>query len=193
MPTVYDIARQLKLPAVEVQAHIHPQNLTSRMRNATKRFILNGHKGGWSSKANRIAEIIRGNHDLSWVALGYYTHFHVKREFTPDERALLIEIFEADNALYKMSKSSIDDNNDRAWALKHADRELQSNLELANSITANTANGLHRAYFKINSAHFQKEVGKILMGTRSDEEIELTKQLASKLDGDTPIPLKLNI
>jgi hypothetical protein len=188
MPTVYDIARQLKLPAVEVQAHIHPQNLTSRMRNATKRFILNGHKGGWSSKANRIAEIIRGNHDLSWVALGYYTHFYVKREFTPDERALLIEIFEADNALYKMSKSSIDDNNDRAWALKHADRELQSNLELANVFIVNG-----RTYFKINSAHFQKEVGKILMGTRSDEEIELTKQLASKLDGDTPIPLKLNI
>ena len=56
--SVYDIARQLKISGVEVQACINPTQITPRIKKMTQDMLRKGKiKGGWNSKSMQLSLI----------------------------------------------------------------------------------------------------------------------------------------
>jgi uncharacterized protein YqgQ len=185
MPTIYDVARDLKTAGVEVSAHINPAKLTVRMRNNIKRMLTTGiMKGSYYSHAARIAKIITKDHTLSHVRQQYgYTYFKIHRAFNAQERELITDLINTDKMLTRVADS--DNSYRKEWAenyYKESMNTLKLNLNLEFAVS-----------FRINNEDLRKQVQELISKIKTPEEIELRKQLCAKFDSNELIPIEIAI
>lgn len=66
--TVYEVARRIKMPGVEVQATFHPHKLSKRIFNASKKMIETGVINGWGASA-QVARFVFSSHHVGYVSV----------------------------------------------------------------------------------------------------------------------------
>jgi hypothetical protein len=186
MPTIYDIARDLKTAGVEVSAHINPANLTTRMRNSVKRMLLTGiMKGGYSSHAARITKMLTKEHNLSYVKDRYgYIEFRIHRAFNDQEREQLAEWFSADKMLTMLKKEDGD-----KYHSEWVNRSYESNMKTLNNKRTLEFNDMVR----VTNKELNEQTKELISLIKTDEEIKFRKQLCAKFDNNELIPIKVAI
>lgn len=98
--TIYETARQLKLPGVVAQAHIDPTQVSPRVKKMVQTMIRNGKlKGGWSSKSMQLANVLLEGKNLPM--LHPWNSMFRCRKLTTEDLAQMDEWFEADIMLEK--------------------------------------------------------------------------------------------
>lgn len=66
MATIYAIAHNLKMPGVQVQAHLDPTTLTTRMFNSVRKMIASGRVDGFGGAA-RVARHVLDSQDVPYI------------------------------------------------------------------------------------------------------------------------------
>ena len=179
--TIYDTARELRVSSVVVTAHIDPNKMTARMRSLIKKTIMTGNSGGYYSDSALLARKIINGVPLSSFKQHWYGHykFKISRRLNDDELALAKELFGTDHLLSRAngeSKTSF----------------VEQNLTELNECYKD-ADGFYAGHVRIYNKSIEKEVMNLLLSTRSKEEIELAKSIASKLDSNDLIPMTITI
>ena len=185
MPTIYDVARDLKTAGVEVSAHINPANLTVRMRNSIKHMLATGiMKGGYYSHAARITNMLIKEHNMSYAKNQHgHLQFKIHRAFNDQERELLTEFINTDKMLSMVSDSQ--NIYHKEWVNRYHKDGMQT-LGLTFNLEFSTS-------FRINSKDLRKQALELIAKIKTPEEIELRKQLCAKFDSNELIPIEIAI
>ena len=83
MATIYAIAHNLKMPGVQVQAHLDPTTLTTRMFNSVRKMIASGRVDGFGGAA-RVARHVLDSQDVSYIGNSKWG-VKINGQFTLDE------------------------------------------------------------------------------------------------------------
>ena len=179
--SIYDTARQLKIPGVVVQAHIDPTQITPRIKKMTQTMLRNGRlKGGWSSRSVQLARQLMRGHHLP-VLYGWDSIFRCQ-ELSQDDLAQFDEWFEADIALEKM-KYDLSVNH---WMASRLDTNLVENKRTIRKLGPKQ---MMQFYVRIDTPEIREQVSSKLLSLRLPEDVAALCTLADRLDDPTPIPM----
>lgn len=94
--TVWDTARLGHTAGIELTATLHPDRLTTRMRNSIKRMVASGQlSGGWQSHAKRLARALCDKYKVPYNQSSRYNVFVPLA--TPERlRVQLLDLLKAD-------------------------------------------------------------------------------------------------
>lgn len=185
--SIYDTARQLKIPGVVVQAHIDPTQISPRIKKMVQDMLRKGQlKGGWSSKSLQLARQIMRDSNLP-VLNGWDTMFRCQ-QLSPADLAEFDELIEADAALEKMRLTAA--QTESRWYVE----SIATNV-LENKRTLRRLNPKHMSqfYLRIDSPDIRKQIHDKLLSLRLPKDVFALCALADRLDDPTPIPMKLEI
>lgn len=184
--SVYDIARQLKIAGVVVQAHIDPTKVSPRIKKLTQDMLLKGQlKGGWSSKSLQLARQLLRGHNLP-VLNGWDSMFRCHK-LSDEDLAQFDEWFEADAALEKMKHSGEDTS---TWYIRRTMDNLRQNKEMVRSLRPDR---LIQFYLRIDTPAIREEINAKLLTLRMPEDVAMLNDLADMLDDTKPIPMPMEI
>ncbi|MGI9141596.1 MAG: hypothetical protein ACR2IJ_00245 [Fluviibacter sp.] len=185
--SIYDTARQLKIPGVVVQAHIDTTQISPRIKKMTQDMLRKGKlKGGWSSKSLQLARQLMRGHHLP-VLNGWDTMFRCQ-QLSPNDLAQFDEWFDADAALEKMKMTAA--QTDSRW---YVDRINTNIVENKRAIRKLNPKHLVQFYLRIDSPDMREQINDKLLSLRLPEDIAALCSLADRLDDPTPIPMELEI
>lgn len=185
--TIYDIARQLKLPGVVAQAHIDPTQVSPRVKKMVQTMIRNGKlKGGWSSKSLQLASVLLEGKKLPM--LHEWNSWFRCRKLTPEDVEQITEWFEADVMLEKAKMT--ESQRESGWYSKRLDTSLEENKHALRKLDSKQ---LVQIYFRMETPELREQVHEKLLDLRLPEDVAALHKVADRLDDPTPIPLKLNI
>ena len=183
--TIYDIARQLKLPGVVAQAHIDPTQVSPRIKKMVQDMLRKGKlKGTWSSKSLQLTMTLLEGKKLP-VLQGWNSWFRC-RELTLEDLAQIDEWFEADHMLSKMKLNP----DEHVYAIKRLVVSLEENKRAIRKLGSKH---LEQVYFRMDTPELREQVHNRLLELRLPEDVAALHKVADRLDDPTPIPLKLNI
>jgi hypothetical protein len=183
--SIYDTARDLKLPGAVVSAHIDPTKITPRIKKMVQTMLRNGKlKGGWSSQSFMLARKLLESKNLP-VLQGWNSRFRC-RPLTDADLAQFDEWFEADVALEKMKMNA--SQRDSVWYLKRFDANLAENKRAIRNLTHRN---LIPFYVRIDNDPIKVQVHDKLLELRLPKDIAALNEVADLLDAPTPIPLRL--
>jgi hypothetical protein len=185
--SIYDTARQLKIPGVVVHAHIDTTQITPRIKKMTQAMFRKGKlKGGWASKSMQLARQMMRDKNLP-VLGGWDTMFRCQ-QLSPSDLEQFDELFEADSALEKMKLAGKEDSN--VWYLKRLDVNV---IENKRAIRKLTDKHLTQFYLRFDNQELREQLHEKLLAMRLPEDIAALNALADRLDDPTPIPMQLSI
>lgn len=183
--SIYDTARDLKLPGAVVSAHIDPTQISPRIKKMVQTMLRKGKlKGGWSSQSFMLARKLLDGKDLP-VLHGWNSMFRCQ-PLTDADLAQFDEWFEADAALEKMKMS--ESQRDSVWYNKRFDANLAENKR---AIRRLTHTHMTMFYVRIDTPEMREQIEDKLVSMRLPEDIAALDALAESLDLPTPIPLNL--
>lgn len=184
--SVFDTARQLKIPGVVVQAHIDPTQITPRIKKMTQAMFRTGKlKGGWSSKSMQLARQLMRDKNLP-VLNGWDSMFRCQ-PLTAEDLAKFDEWFEADVALEKMKLSGKEHSH---YYLKRLDENVAQNKRAVRQLDRAH---MMQLYLRFDNQELRAAAHEKLLAMRLPEDVAALNELADRLDDPTPIPLKINI
>lgn len=185
--SIYDTARQLKLPGAVVSAHIDPTQITPRIKKMTQTMIRNGaFKGGWNSKSLQLANTLLEGKKLPM--LHTWNSWFRCRQLTSEDLAQMDEWFEADIMLEKAKMNEA--QRESGWYTKRLDANLEENKQTLRKIGSEQ---LVQVYFRIDTPELREQVHERLLALRLPEDVAALHKVADRLDDPTHIPLKINI
>lgn len=94
MPTVYDIARTIKLPGTKTTVTFNSERLTPRVRNAVRRMIDSGIVKGYGASAQLAKRLMRYGSVSYAVVTKYGVALEGHFEFSHDVETQLRELHE---------------------------------------------------------------------------------------------------
>ncbi len=185
--SIYDTARQLKIPGVVVQAHIDPTQITPRIKKMVQTMIRKGQlKGGGNSKSLMLARHLLQDKGLPMLA-GWNGTYRAKR-FDDAQLSFFDEMFEADAALEKITLSEKGADSAK-WALARLAQRVRENKLTVRRVDT-TMMGF---WLGIDSPEIREQVNERLLALRLPEDVAALDVVAARLDDPTPIPVKLSI
>lgn len=184
--SIYDTARQLKIPGVVVQAHIDPTKVSPRIKKMVQTMIRKGElKGGWGSKSLLLAKHLLDGKNLPMLAV-WNGRYRAKR-FNAEQIARLDELFEADIALEKMKMT--DSQRESEWYGRRIDEALRDNKLMVRRVDTT----MMAFYARVDTPEIREQVHALLLEWRLPEDVAALNAVADRLDDPTPIPVVLNI
>lgn len=95
MARIYDIADQLRIPGVKVDAALYPSNLTKRIFNSARAMIESGVINGYGGAAKVAKHVLRGRNvtHLQTTTRGILRYGHIN--LPKDAREEVMECYEA--------------------------------------------------------------------------------------------------
>lgn len=182
--SVYDTARQLKIPGVVVQAHIDPTLVSPRIKKMAQTMLRKGMlKGGWNSKSALLARHLL--EDTGLPVLARWNSFYRAPKFNAETLAYFDELFEADIALQKMDMSP--EQLGTPWNAKVLRDDLEENQQAVRRVGTTTKSLFLRMY----NEDLRAQAHEKLLALRSPKDVAALDALAARLDDPTPIPVKL--
>jgi hypothetical protein len=113
--TIYDTARDLKLPGAVVSAHIDPTKVSPRIKKMVQTMLRKGKlKGGWSSQSLMLARKLLDGKNIP-VLQGWNSYYRAE-PFNAETLAFFDEMFEADASLEKIRMS--DSQRESKWYIE---------------------------------------------------------------------------
>lgn len=184
---LYETARLLKAPAVDVVATFNPARLPTKLRNMVRKSIASGiHIGGWSSKTREVRKLVFSLLDeippVYVNGHSNYLHFVSNRPIDPDVRQELYGLLEADAAICKMAfteegrtgyyRMSRHDHN------THIDERLQMNKVRVAEI------GVKDYSLVVPTKHIRDQIANLFVLQRTPEEVAIAERMARLIDKD---------
>jgi hypothetical protein len=183
--SIYDIARQLKLSGVVVQAHIDPTRITPRIKKMTQAMLRKGVlKGGWNSKSLQLAQTLMRDSNLP--VLHHWNAVFRTRQLSPSELAQFDEWFEADVMIEKLK---IANPQEKQWAINRLNENVEENKAAIRKLSSN----MGTFYLRFDNPEYRAQASELLLSLRLPEDVAALNALADRLDDPTPIPLTINI
>ena len=185
--SVYETARKLRLPGIEITAVINPALLTVRIRNSAIRMIEDGVITGWGQAA-KLARVLMEDCKAPHIKHGRvsyrYTTVYNCKDISDDIRAKLTEAGEADVAIYKMELIEEINKFGSEWRKRELDN---LNKNPINSFSFDTLSGdlAFTAHSKAAKSLFMPIVIEMLASHREDR-----LKYSAKLKGTDLIPVK---
>jgi hypothetical protein len=184
--TIYDTARDLKLPGAVVSAHIDPTQISPRIKKMTQTMLRKGQlKGGWSSQSLMLARKLLDGKKIP-VLHGWNSSYRAE-PFNAETLAFFDEMFEVDASLEKMGMSAA--QRESKWFVERVEENLQDNKRLVRRVTTDSMS-LH---LRVDSPDIREQVNEKLLSLRMPEDIAALNAVADRLDDPTPIPLTIRI
>ena len=184
--TIYDTARDLKLPGAVVSAYIDPTKVSPRIKKMVQTMLRKGQlKGGWSSQSLMLARKLLDGKNIP-VLHGWNSYYRAE-PFNAETLAFFDEMFEANALLEKMEMSAA--QRESKWFVERVDENLQDHKRLVRRVTTE-AMALH---LRMDSHDLREQVNEKLLSLRMPEDVAALNAVADRLDDPTPIPLKIRI
>lgn len=186
MPTLYDVARQLKTAGVVTTAHFDPSTLTVRIRKAAQRMLSSGVlRGGWNSQSRKVAEIVATHHDLPMVrARGGYVYVE-PRTLNDQDLEEVERLVHADITAFKLNPEVPEYYIEKGKYKEYIDERAKRQLSGLDNFERH---GVDYVYF-LDEA-FAKQLGEYI-AAKVDNDSKRQKA-AAFLDSTTCIPLALD-
>ena len=172
MSSIYEAARRLRMPGLEVTALLYPNNLTKRLFNSVRSMIASGivkGNGGASQVAKHVLSTRNVTH-LKTTSFGImrYGSYQLSRE----AREEAIECYEA----YIMMQKA----NDHGAHNSYWDGNLKRAYEFFDGLP--NARWLHMG----NLPEMRDRIAKIYSDSRSDITLQNTADLLKQFDAGEP-------
>jgi hypothetical protein len=184
--TIYETARDLKLPGAVVSAHIDPTKVSPRIKKMVQTMLRKGQlKGGWDSKSIMLARKLLEGKNIP--VLHGWNSFYRAEPFNAETLAFFDEMFEANASLEKMGMSAA--QRESKWYIERVEENLQDHKRLVRRVTTE-AIALH---LHMESNDLREQVNEKLLSLRMPEDVAALHAVADRLDDPTPIPLNIRI
>jgi hypothetical protein len=184
--TIYETARDLKLPGAVVSAYIDPTKVSPRIKKMVQTMLRKGQlKGGWSSQSLMLARKLLDGKNIP--VLHGWNSFYRAEPFNAETIAFFDEMFEADASLEKMGLSAAE--RESKWYFDRVEESLRDNKILVRRVTTDSMS----FHLRMGNHDLREQVDEKLLSLRMPEDVAALNAVADRLDDPTPIPLKINI
>ena len=180
MPTVYEIARNLKLPGVFVSAHLDPATIPPRMFNSIHRMIKTGVAVGWSSQAAQVAKRLMRDHHVSFVETSPYG-VATAAILNPSIKDEVLELYEA----YITVQTAQAQPGSRAdytkyWEQRRADLEAMFRPDYF----------MHK-FIQVSNQHYRAQIALLMASARHPDDIAAGEALAARFRAGEKFPIQV--
>lgn len=175
--TVWDIARIGNTAGIQLTAALHPDRLTTRMRNSVKRMVMSGLLiGAWQSHAKRLARALCDKYKIPY---SQNTHSRVAvPPATPESlREQLVELLKADELAWRMAEGTLA----AYWVAQY--NEDRAALLCKRSDTC---------FVRFSDKHIGAEACSLLVAFVQQYSSDERKMVCAMLDGKDPIELNIS-
>lgn len=184
--TIYDTARDLKLPGAVVHAHIDPLRVSPRIKKMVQTMLRKGVlKGGWSSQSLMLARKLLDGKNIP-VLHGWNSTYRAK-PFNAEQLSFFDEMFEANATLEKIKLTPA--QKESKWYTERVEENLRDNKRLVRIVNTE----LRSFHLRFDSPDIREQVYERLLELRMPEDVAALNALADRLDDPTPIPFNINI
>ena len=177
--SVYDIARNIQLPATETTITLNPKNLTKRLRNAIVRNLRRGIGYGYGNAA-QISLLLARTYNIP-----YSNEYHVSisrqriAQLSADDREALRLLIIQDFAEYSMDNEYVGQNT------YYQDRHQS---QLAACATADLTHGYHINFYKRHNK--TTALKKFIDCAENNATCPNTQKVIDLINGDERLILK---
>ena len=177
--SVYDIARNIQLPATETTVVLNPKNLTKRLRNAIVRNLRRGIGYGYGNAA-QISLLLARTHNIQYSADGYVAISRQRiGQLSVDDREALRLLIIQDYAEFCM-------DNEYAAQNPYYQNRHQSHVDAC--ATADLESGYHISFYKHHNR--TTALKKFIDCAQNNANCPNTQQVIDLLNGGEPLVLK---
>lgn len=176
MATVYEVARNLKMPGVIVSAHLDPTTLTKRVFNSARKMIASGRVNGWGASA-RIARLVLNSKDVPFIGedkWGIRIYGYI--DLNEADKAECLELYQAHIMVRK------------AQDLRKYSAYWDDKLSSMESILAHTAK---YNYVQCDMAEFREQLSTIFLRNRYSVDMHKAQQVLTAFETGQPFPVNI--
>lgn len=178
MARIYDIADQLRIPGVKVDAALYPSNLTARIHKSARAMIESGVINGYGGAAKVAKHVIRGRNvtHLQTSTHGVYRYGHIN--LPKDAREEIIEWYEA---FVMTKKAQLGERGVREeyWDDRRGDvYKFMDNLP-------------NSRWIGVNQPEIRNRIAGICAAHRTDLTKQNTADLLKQFDAGEPFPINV--
>lgn len=187
--SAFDTARDIRLPGVVIErVYVDPKLLTTRMKNAVKKMLREGHAhGSWGSKSKALTVKLAECNDLMVVgSVGWGFNVPPRHTYGDDTVAEVLALIDADEAL-----ELIDDGN--SYSPEHVatakDRTRKRHARHREIIQTGTP---YRWMGRGHSKEIMFQMIDVFTKARSAAQIEAAEKLCDRIDAGDPIEVSIS-
>jgi len=176
MATVYEVARNLKMPGVQVQAHLDPTTLTKRVFNSARKMIASGRVNGWGASA-RVARLVLNSQDIPYIGedkWGIRIHGYI--DLSEADKAECLELYQAHIMVRKAQ--------DQAQYSFYWDGKLRS-------LESTLAHTDKYNYIQCDMAEFREQLSAIILRNRYSVDRHKAQQVLTAFETGQPFPVNV--
>ena len=174
MATIYEIARKLQMPGLNIHATFHPTNLTTRMFNSARRMIATGRIEG-NGGAAKIARVVLDSKHVAYVSCSKWAlSIEGSYELTDAAKQGIRDLHEAYIVIESASNRHYDED-DR----KHARRYLNEVLDSG------------RRYLNVYNKELREQIADVFLENRSARDLQHAQQLLADFEAGKPMPVPI--
>lgn len=176
MATVYEVARNLKMPGVQVQAHLDPTTLTTRVFNSARKMIASGRVNGWGASA-RVARHVLNSQDVPYIGEDKWgIRIHGLINMSDADKAEATELYQAHIMVRKAQ--------DQAPYTNYWDGKL-------GTFTRAIENRDKYGYIQCDMAEFREQLSTIILRNRYSVDMHKAQQVLTAFETGQPFPVNV--
>jgi hypothetical protein len=173
MATVYEIARKLQMPGLEVQATFHPTKLTTRMFNSVRKMIASGRIEG-NGGAAKVARVVLESKQVPFVVTSKWgVTVEGGYEMTEAAKQEVRDLYEAYIVVESMGNGHYSER-DRSYARKALEEVLNEERSWISLYNAEYRTQIADAFLDHRSAYDLHNAQKLLTAFESGEPFSIT-------------------
>jgi hypothetical protein len=174
MATVYEIARKLQMPGLEVQATFHPTKLTTRMFNSARKMIASGRIEG-NGGAAKVAQVVLDSRQVSFVKTSKWG-ITVEGGYEMDEAAKqeVRDLIEAYIVVESAQRAHFDDT-DRNYVRRALEKVLSEEY----------------AWISMYNAEYRTQIADAFLKHRRPADLQNAQQLLTAFETGAPFPIPM--
>jgi hypothetical protein len=176
MATIYEVARNLKMPGVQVQAHLDPTTLTTRVFNSARKMIASGRVNGWGASA-RVARHVLNSQDVPYIGedkWGIRIHGYI--DLSEADKAECLELYQAHIMVRKAQ--------DQAQYSNYWDGKL-------GILTRTLEHTDKYNYIQCDMAEFREQLSTIILRNRYSVDRHKAQQVLTAFETGQPFPVNI--
>jgi hypothetical protein len=174
MSNIYEIARKLQMPGLNVQATFHPTLLTTRIFNSARRMIASGRIEG-NGGAAKVAQVVLASKQVSYVKCNKWG-LSVEGAYEMDEAAKqeVRDLNEAYLVVHSMQDDRFDED-DRKRSRAHINQVLEQ----------------ERSWISMYNIEYRNQIAEVFLKHRHPADLHNTQQLLTAYESGEPFPIPM--
>lgn len=178
MPRIYDIARTLRMPGLEIKATFYPSLLTTRLYKSARKMLASGCIMG-SGGAAKVARHILKTRSVPYVVCNKWGVMTQGDFMLPESaREEMRALHDAYLLVYSVQNSHFDQD-DR----DHSRKRLEAMLDGENSWLP---------MYNTDTSEFRTRIADVLLAHRTPREKQDAQQLLDSFDANDPVVMSLD-